>query len=261
MQTCRRFAHVADGGGTRNAAKVPTDKLIQQQRARARRELEQDRRRKDRESLRRLREHAKHARGLKRSRMREVMTACKQARVRLKTERQALRARYAAGLAAAEERNRLASRRNCDAKKQRARTHGEHRISRAAAALAAERAHQAHARIWSRPSRNTQPTAARRATAIQESDSGVESNLPEDLIRVWRAVRTRIKGSAYRTRTEAFLEWVAEHRGEVQRIVDQHIDREVAELVRHEAELRKRVASPHAYRRMTNAQLLEDVPF
>lgn len=244
---------------------MPTDRQIRQQRARVRRELEQDRRRKDREALVRLKLHAKHARQLKRSRMREVVIACKQARLRLRTRKRALRARYEADLAAARERERLASRRNCDAQKQRARTKSEHRLSRAAAALAAERAHQAHARVWARPAKFAQPKGSGRrqaADAIRESDSEVEHNLPEDLIRVWRAVRTRIKGSAYRTRTEAFLEWVAEHRGEVQRIVDRHIDREVAELVRHEHELRKRIGSPNTYRRMTDAQLqASDVPF
>jgi hypothetical protein len=109
--------------------------------------------------------------------------------------------------------------------------------------------------------RPTSYARSARIDAVRESDSEVENNLPEDLIRVWRAVRTRIKAGARRSRTETFLEWVEEHRGEVQRIIDSQIEREVEELVRNEAELRRRVASPSAYRRMSARELSDDVPF
>jgi hypothetical protein len=46
----------------------------------------------------------------------------------------------------------------------------------------------------------------------------------------------------------------------VRRILDQQIERDVAELVKHERALRKRAGSPRNYRRMSETQLA-DVPF
>lgn len=249
----------------RDAADVPRAKMTADQK-RVRLELEKDRRRKDREKLKALAQHVKHARKLRGARMREVLTACRQARTRLRAKRQALRARYELDIAAAKERERLASRRNCDAQKQRARTKHVDSVRRAAGALEAERAHQRQARVWANPTRfqagpQSSARVSRAGDSLRESDSEVENNLPEDLIRVWRAVRTRIKGTARRSRTEAFLEWVQEHRGEVQRIVDSQIEREVEELVRNEAELRRWVASPSHYHKMSEAELRDDVPF
>lgn len=239
---------------------MPTAAQIAAQRKRARRELERERRERDRKKLTKLREHLRHAKKLKHHRLREVVIACKQARARLRARRHALRARYLAELAAAREQERLASRARCDGAKHKARAKTDDRLKRAAAALAAERAHQEQQRVWARPS-PLRASSSRRAESIQESDSHVQNNLPADLVPVWRTVRARIKGSARRSRTEAFLEWVAEHRGEVRRILDKQIDRDVQELVRHEAELRARVVQPRHYKRMTDRELLADVPF
>ncbi len=52
-----------------------------------------------------------------------------------------------------------------------------------------------------------------------------------------------------------------EHRGEVQRIVSRQIDKDVAELVAHEAELRKNVMRPSHYSSMSWRELDADVPF
>jgi hypothetical protein len=241
---------------------MPTAAQIAAQRKRARRELEQERRERDKSKLKKLREHLRHAKKLKRHRLREVVIACKQARERLRARRHALRARYLAELAAAREQERLASRARCDGAKNKARAKIDDRLKRAAAALAAEHAHQAQQRVWSRPSPlRTSSSSSRRADSLHESDSQVQHNLPADLVPVWRAVRARIKGSARRSRTEAFLEWVQEHRGEVRRILDKQIDKDVQELVRHEAELRARVVQPKHYKRMTDRELLADVPF
>lgn len=241
---------------------MPTAKQIAKQRLEIRRQLERDARRKDQARLRTLRTHLRHARKLGGQRTREIVTACKQARARLRARRRELRARYAAELAAAQEALRLASRSRCEAAKDQARAKGLDAVRRAAAALEAERAHQAHARVWARKSPLGRPAPrARRAEAIHESDSEVANNLPEDLLPVWRAIKGQIRGTDRRSRTEAFLEWVQEHRGVVRNILDEQIDRDVAELVAHEAELRARVASPRNYRRMSDAQLRDDVPF
>lgn len=238
---------------------MPTARQIATQRKELRRSLERDRRAKDRKQLAALKGHVKHAKELKRQRMREVVISCRQARVRFRAVKKALDAKHKADVASARERERLSSRRNCDAAKDRARAKHEDRFSRATASLAAERAHQSQARIWARPARALPQRRA--ATSLQESDSQVAHNLPHDLLPVWRAVKNRIKGTPRRSRTEAFLEWAAEHRGEVQRIVTRQIDRDVEDLIKHEAELRARVVSPSHYRDLSDRELREAVPF
>jgi hypothetical protein len=241
---------------------MPTARQIEAERRRARAELERDRRKRDREKLRVLRAHLRQAKKLKRARMREVVQACAAARRRLRQRRKELRARYLAELATLQERNRLASRTRCDAAKERARARQSDSVRRATAALQAERAHQEQLAVWANPNPLQQRETRRRtAEYIAESDSVVANNLPADLLPVWRAVKSRIKGGARRSRTEAFLEWVQEHRGEVQRIVSRQIDDDVAELVAHEAELRKHVMQPAHYRRMSSRELASDVPF
>lgn len=88
--------------------------------------------------------------------------------------------------------------------------------------IEAERRYQADYRRLAaseRKARKTHRGSARRrgAEARQESDQRVESNLPGDLIPIWRKVKNRIKTrGGRRSRTEAFLEWVEENADEVQ---------------------------------------------
>jgi hypothetical protein len=229
---------------------------------RLRREAEQAARKRDREKLRELREHLRHAKLLRRQRAREVVIACRQARVRLKAARKATRARYLHDLAAAKERERLASRTQCDARKTQVRAKSSSRIDRALRALGHERSHQQTMSVLrdKNPLRAKKLGHVRRGDALQESDSEVRGNIPRDLLPVWLAVRSKIKSTPRRSRTETFLEWVQEHQAQVERILDRQIERDVAELVRNEAELRKRVMSPRAYSRMSSREL-SDVPF
>jgi hypothetical protein len=90
----------------------------------------------------------------------------------------------------------------------------------------------------------------------QESDDAVRSNLPEDLVPVFDSVRKQIKGTARRTRTEAFLEWAEENPDEVVQVQQAKADRFLRELLaeqkrhvhgmrktgRHDAELARRLA-------------------
>lgn len=87
--------------------------------------------------------------------------------------------------------------------------------------LAAERGYQSdyrRAAAAERKATRAKPGARRRgAEARQESDDRVESNLPGDLIPIWRKVKNRIKTRDPRkTRTEAFLEWVESNTDEVE---------------------------------------------
>jgi hypothetical protein len=226
---------------------------------RLRREAEAAARARDRQKLAELRDHLRHAKKLRAQRAREVVIACRQARVRLRAARQQLRARYQHDIANAKERERLASRKQCDAKKMQAKAKGLSRIDRALRALTAERSHQTTMKLWANKNPLKRPMQKHSGDALQESDSQVRSNIPHDMIPVWVAVRGRIKSTPRRSRTEAFLEWVEEHQGEVRRILDRQIEREVDDLVTHERELRRRVAKPGNYRRMSERELA--VPF
>lgn len=239
---------------------MPTTAQITAERKRLRREAEQTARKRDRAKLRELRGHLVHARKLKAQRAREVVIACRHARARVTAARKAARARYLHEVAIAQEKNRLASRSKCDARKAKTKDKNASRIARAMRALQAERAHQGTMKTWAQPNPLKRAQHKRRGDSLQESSSEVEHNLPHDLIPVWRAVRSKIGSTKRRSRTETFLEWVAEHAGEVRRILDKQIERDVAELVKHERALRKRVGSPRSYRRMTETQL-DDVPF
>ena len=239
---------------------MPTARQIAAQRRQARAELERDRKKRDRAKLKKLRAHLRDAKKLKRLRLREVIQACAAARRRLRERRKELAARYRAELAGLQERERLASRRRCDGAKSKARAKGADRVQRAAAALSAERRHQDTLRLWAKPNPLKQ-RGNRRGESLTESDSQVANNLPSDLLPVWRAMKSRIKGTPRRSRTEAFLEWVEEHKGEVQRILDKQIEADVAALVEQEAELRANIMRPAHYRRMSDRELASDVPF
>lgn len=232
----------------------------------ARRERELEARKRDKQLLAKLRGHLRSARGVRARRLREVGIACRRARRFTSKRAQAIRAAARAAAQAEIDRARAASRTTCEARKTQARAKSANSVTRALAALEAERAHQATLAVYAKPLKAAGPRptgAAKRARAREqaaESDSEVEANLPEDMLPVWRAVKKKIKASPRRTRTEAFLEWANEHRADVLRIQDAQIDRDVAELVKHEAELRSRVGSRRYYRTASDAQL-DDVPF
>jgi hypothetical protein len=87
--------------------------------------------------------------------------------------------------------------------------------------LEAERESEARIRR-ERASRKKKAGPARRAGAIRkaESDYEVEGNIDPDLVPVWHRVKNRIRTAGSRaSRTEAFLEWVAENRREVDRML------------------------------------------
>lgn len=236
---------------------MATAAQVRAARKRARREREVALRKADRAELAKMREALKVAKHLRRERVREVVSTCKHMRGVAREHARALRARYRALARAEIDADRQASRSRCEASKLEAREKATPTIARALEALQAERQHQATLRRWSK-----RPAMKRtdRIRSISESDSEVENNLPIDLVLVWQRVKHRIKATPRRTRTEAFVEWAAEHAAEVARIQDEQLEREIAELVSREAELRERTGSTHYYRHASD-QDLEPVPF
>jgi hypothetical protein len=226
---------------------------------RARQERERARRKRDRAELAKLREALKLAKQLRRERVREVVSTCRHMRGVAREHARAIRARYRALARAEIDAERQASRSTCEASKLEARAKAAPVIERALEALHAERSHQATLRRWAkRP--GLKNTRSKRFDAISESDSEVEANLPSDMVPVWRKVKHKISATPRRTRTESFVEWVSEHAADVAKIQDEQLEREIAELVEREAELRERTGSMHYYRRASDEDLAA-VPF
>lgn len=192
--------------------------------------------------------------------MHEIVQSCRQQRIVNRERAKAVRAQHRAAAAAQIAAERADSRKVCNARKTQARAQSSNRLERASKALEIERHHQAHMRRYSKPAHRVHAKRSKAVESITESDSQVEGNIPDELAAVWRRVKGQIKGSPRRSRTEAFFEWVAEHRSDVLRIVDAQVEADVDELVMHEETMRKRVRSPKAYRRMSDQQLAE-VPF
>jgi hypothetical protein len=241
---------------------VPTARQIAAQRKQLRQEAERDRRKKDRASLKQLRAHLRSAKRLAVARRAEVRLLCKRGRVSARERAKVLRAEFRARAAAAIMQEISAARSTCTANQDRAREQNANSIQRAAAALTHEHSHQQHIQRYSKTAslHGRSAPKSRRIEALHESDSEVENNIPHELLPVWRRVKSRIKGTPRRSRTEAFFEWAAEHEPDVQRIIHTQFDADVAELIKHEQELRERVGDASAYRRMSDDEL-SDVPF
>ena len=176
---------------------------------------------------------------------------CKVARKSWRERAKEFRAQHRAAakreIAAMRERDRA----SCAVGKVRAATQGVDFVVRAEQRLQAERAQQRTLRLYSKPARlkgSSSSSRRRSASAIHESDSEVIANIPHELEPVWRSVRTRIKESPRRTRTEAFLERVQEHPGEVLAIQERQFTADVERAYREQAELERKVRRPRAYR-------------
>lgn len=70
----------------------------------------------------------------------------------------------------------------------------------------------------------------------QEDDDRVRSNLPAELVPVFDKVAKRIKGSAKRTRTEAFLEWAEENPDEILAVQQAEADAALRALLKEQRE-------------------------
>jgi hypothetical protein len=220
----------------------------------ARRDRERDARKADRERLRSLRAHIKAAKKHAVHRRREVALLCKRGRATVRETAKKLRAAARAELLASIDAERAKSRGVCNARRDQARSKNADSLRRAQASLEAEAKHVRTMRIWSKPQKSV-VARARRNEAIAESDSEVRNNIPADLVPVFNAVKAKIKATARRTRSEAFVEWAAEHQAQVIKILDAQIHADVEALVREEARLRREVRMPSTYRKSCDAGL------
>jgi hypothetical protein len=240
-----------------------TARELARQRRATRRERERDYKKQGREKLRRLREHLRHAKKHRGKRLRYVIKLCRAARGDLRERAKLTRAKHRAEAQAEIDAAKRAARDACESRKEMARQKAIGAAERAALGLAEELRYQRGLAIAVDPDPlkrggGRARAGRRRAEAAAESEAEVSANLPAELLPVWQAVKRKIKETPRRTRTESFLEWAAEHPGEVQRIIDAEIEKDVERLIAEEAELRGRDLSRYA-RGLSDAELAEAV--
>jgi len=192
------------------------------------REIERDRRAKIKLRLKELKQKISEARAERRAAIAAVRVDCRLKREELRSA--------------------------CGLRRQRAKEQGEAEVARRARELAEEQGAERLTRLHDKPKRirKTASSVVRR----QEDDDAVRNNLDPEMRGVWDTVKKHIKGSAYRSRTEQFLEWAQENPGEVldlqMRKADRELQKLLAEQHQHTRTLRKRRVA---------AADLSDIPF
>lgn len=224
-------------------------------RKRLQRELAEHLREKDRAALALLRAKIVAARVERRHRLHSARQACHGAllslRERQRAERQQLTREHHA--------ERAAGRTACLTGKERAKEEGFGLERAAEQEYKEERTFQRQIRRAGKPPRERSTTRER----SQEDDDAVRNNLPAELVPVFDRHRRSIKGSARRSRTEAFLEWAEEHPDDVLEVQQAEADRSLKELLKQERELGRSVRNGSRYARSPEAlkELLAEVPF
>jgi hypothetical protein len=224
-------------------------------RKRLQRELAEHLREKDRAALTLLRAKIGAARVERRHRLHAARQTCRGALVALRERQRDERHQ----LTLTHHAERELGRTTCNAGKQQARDEGLQLEHQARAAYKEERTFQRQIRRATRP-RVERSTVRERK---QEDDDAVRNNLPAELVPVFDKHRRAVKGSARRSRTEAFLEWAAENPDEVLLVQQAEADKALHELLRQERTVAKGLRAGTRYKKAPEelARLLADVPF
>ena len=224
-------------------------------RKRRQRELAEHLREKDHAALSLLRAKIAAARVERRHRLHAARQTCHGALLALRERQREERHRLTLDHRAQREQGRA----TCNTGKQQAREEGLSLEQQAKSELDDERSFQRQMRRATKP-RVERSTVRERK---QEDDDAVRNNLPAELVPVFNKHRRSIKGSARRSRTEAFLEWAAENADEVLEVQQAEADRALKDLIKQQHELERTVRSPRRYKGTPEAlaQLLSDVPF
>ncbi|HXJ69866.1 MAG TPA: hypothetical protein VNM39_13230 [Verrucomicrobiae bacterium] len=228
---------------------------MQNERKQLQRELAEHLRDKDRAKLGLLRAQIKAARVDRGSMLTRARVSCRTARVALK-ERQALER---AELVTAHRAERVAGKTACETGKQTAKLEGLELERTAKRTLKEER-------IYQRRIREAGKAPKVRATKRElqaEDDDAVRSNLPAELVPVFEVVKKKIKGSARRSRTEAFLEWAEENPEEILAVQEVAAEKYLRDLMRQQREHGRSMRKAGRYSQSPEelAELLAAVPF
>lgn len=77
----------------------------------------------------------------------------------------------------------------------------------------------------------------------EEDDDAVRGNLPRELLPAFEKMKGKIKGSAHRSRTEAFLEWATDHAGDAARYAETAAE-DISDLIEEEKQLAAEMRKP-----------------
>lgn len=209
--------------------------------------------------LRRLKVEISAARERRDRALARTKLSCAKARTKVRDKIREYRSAEFRRINAEVRRMRTAARNQCQARKHRVRSSAGVAIARRRLEREAEAKLQGRLRRADRHALRQRNTYKERR---EESDDAVRSNLPRELVPVFNRVRSHIKGSRHRTRTEAFVEWAEEHPEDVLAYQGDESDREVARLIAERTQYEKQLAKtrPRAPGRRRRASG-DDVPF
>lgn len=190
-----------------------------------------------REVLPKLKEAIRKAKRAKKERLKQCRADCKAAKKKATAQAREARKKLREHIKRARKRAETACKVCVDTETEK----GLDRIEQALAALQTEREAIADMRKRAAAMKSERGRAGgRRAAELRaESDDRVIFNLQDDpyMIALFRKVRGKIKASPYRTRTEAFLEYVHDHpeeldeiRAKKEREYERQIEKEYEEM-------------------------------
>ena len=228
---------------------------VSENRKRLQRELAEHLREKDRAALGLLRAKITAARVERRQRLSAARQTCRGALFALRERQREERHQLTLSHRAQREQGRA----TCNAGKQHAREDGLVLEQEAQSNYQDERRFQRQIRRADQP-RVERSTVRERK---QEDDDAVRNNLPAELVPVFDKHRRAIKGSARRSRTEAFLEWAAENPDEVLLVQQAEADKALHDLLKQEREMGRTMRAGSRYKKSAAelSKLLADVPF
>ena len=223
-------------------------------------ELARQLRERDRKQIRGLRALVKQAKKERADALRSIRSQCRSALVALKQRQRDERAAAIARMRDEREAQRAALRTKCARRREAARDKAHELVSQLDREIAE---HRKTIQLVRNAERRRPVAKTTRAERRLESDDEVISNISAELAGVFAAVAPRIKGSARKGRTEAFLQWAQEHPGEVYAIQAEEADADVRRLIREQQAAERKAARPGRYKRSAAAlqRELDEVPF
>lgn len=219
-------------------------------------DIERDQRRKDRELLRSLREQITTAKAYLREERAKAVQRCRQERQSLKERLKQKRAALLAQLRETERAERQAARGSCSLDKKKATAEAREALQK----LRAERKERLSTIRILRGKTGKKQSYSTAKERRQESDDEVRSNLPADLLPLFEKVRGKIKGSAKKSRSEAFLEYAESHPSEVLEAQENEAESALNDLIAQYYKQEKEIKSAKRYSKK-RLESLSDVPF
>ena len=225
-------------------------------------EIRAAQRRELRESLARLKSQIRDARVARRETLVRARTVCREERLRARARARELRARLLEQMREAVRAERAGAHVQCRALFAAADSLRD-LAQRDRAALAAEKSYRRELRRIEAANRAEKKRVRVQGHAherLVESDDQVKHNIPAELAPLWEKVKGRMRGSARKSRTEAFLEYAESHADEILAAGEHEADARLAELI-EQRDARDRELEALERERAPKSSSSDDVPF